>query len=39
MSKKFCEGKKIKKGKYYCEKCGRVGKKDYICKPKKKIKK
>jgi len=36
MSKKLCESKKNKtEGKYFCEKCGRIGKKKQICKPKK----
>jgi hypothetical protein len=34
MSKKLCKNKnKKKKGKHYCEKCDRLGKKKELCKP------
>jgi hypothetical protein len=34
MSKKRCKRKKEKnKGKHYCEKCDKVGKKKELCKP------
>jgi hypothetical protein len=34
MSKKLCKSKKGKnKGKNYCEKCDKVGKKKELCKP------